>query len=198
MAAKHLTILLSAGFALSLAACEDGSSGTTNQPGGSGAADTGGSDGGDATADAGGAYKQLDITLPNIDGDDLTLTSKTDKDLHILCFWAVWCTPCQAELAQMAPMWEEMKGRGLNVYAVSIDGPDTASRVPGFANSQGYPFPVLMDRETEFLTEYNPKGDIPFYVILDADGNVVKTHQGYVEGDMDGLREYLEEKLPAE
>ena len=37
----------------------------------------------------------------------------------------------EAELKKMAPMWEEMKDRGLNVYAVSTDGPDTASRVAG-------------------------------------------------------------------
>ena len=141
-------------------------------------------------------YKTLDITLPDINEDDYTLVSRTKDDLHIVCFWAVWCTPCQAELKKMAPMWEEMKDRGLNVYAVSTDGPDTASRVAGFAQQEGYPFPVLMDRETTLLAKYNPKGDIPFYVILDADGNVVKSHQGYVKGDMEKLKKELDEMLP--
>lgn len=186
------SLLLASAVTLALAACEDSSS--SNPPGGAGG--TPASGGGPADAGAAGTYKELSITLPDLEGNDLTLVSKTDHDLHILCFWAVWCTPCQAELAQMAPMWQELQGRGLNVYAVSIDGPDTASRVPGFASAQGYPFPVLMDRETEFLSQYNPKGDIPFYVILDANGDVVKTHQGYVEGDMVGLREFLEKTLP--
>jgi len=141
-------------------------------------------------------YAELDITLPDINDEDFTLVSATKDDVHILCFWAVWCTPCQAELAKMGPMWTEMKSRGLNVYAVSIDGPDTAARVPGFAQQEGYEFPVLMDRETQVLSRYNPKGDIPFYVILDADGKVLKSHQGYVKGDMEGLRKYLEETLP--
>ena len=155
-------------------------------------------DGGDSASAAGGEckYKELDITLPDINEDDYTVTSRTKDDLHIVCFWAVWCTPCQAELKKMAPMWEEMKDRGLNVYAVSTDGPDTASRVAGFAQQEGYPFPVLMDRETTLLAKYNPKGDIPFYVILDADGNVVKSHQGYVKGDMEKLKKELDEMLP--
>jgi peroxiredoxin len=187
MKIKATFALLSLSAALALA-CEPES---TNAPG-----DGGGSADGGSTA-AAGPYKTLDITLPDINEDDYTIVSKTKDDLHILCFWAVWCTPCQAELKKMGPMWEKMKDRGLNVYAVSTDGPDTASRVAGFAQQEGYPFPVLMDRDTEVLAKYNPKGDIPFYVILDADGNVVKSHQGYVKGDMPVLEAELDKMLPA-
>lgn len=183
MKTKATFALLSLSAVLVLA-CEPDSS---NTPGDGGSADGG------ATASI---YKSLDITLPDINEEDYTIVSKTDHDLHILCFWAVWCTPCQAELRKMGPMWKNMKDRGLNVYAVSTDGPDTASRVAGFAQQEGYEFPVLMDRETTLLAKYNPKGDIPFYVILDADGNVIKAHQGYVKGDMEGLEAYLDETLP--
>lgn len=55
----------------------------------------------------------------------------------------------------------------------------------------------MLDRETSLLSSYNPKGDIPFYVVLDADGQVIKAHQGYVKGDMEGLRAFLDERLPS-
>ncbi|GEM_PF-324800 len=197
MVKKAFRIIPVLSLAAALAGCDDGSS-STKTPGGDGGAEAStATDGaGGACGDRSGTYKELEIMLPDINDDDVTITSKTDHDLHILCFWAVWCTPCQAELAKMGPMWEEMKDRGLNIYAISIDGPDSTSRVPGFAQSQGYKFPVLLDRETEVLAQYNPKGDIPFYVILDADGNVVKSHQGYVKGDMVGLKKYLDTTLP--
>lgn len=167
------------GLGMATVSC-DGGDGTSAAPGGAG----------------GASYSELDITLPDINGDDITITSATKDDVHVLCFWAVWCTPCQAELTKLHPEWEKMKDRGLNVYAISIDGPDTQARVTGFAQQQGWKYPILLDRETEVLARYNPKGDIPFYVVLDADGNVLKQHQGYVKGDMENLKKFLDETLP--
>jgi hypothetical protein len=48
------------------------------------------------------------------------------------------------------------------------------------------------------LARYNPKGDIPFYVVLDADGNILQSHQGYVKGDEVKLEQFLTEQLPSE
>jgi peroxiredoxin len=138
------------------------------------------------------AAKEIGITLPNIDGEDYSIASKSEKDVHVLCFWAVWCTPCQAELAQIKPIWNDLKDKGLNVYAISIDQPDTASRVVSMAEQAGYEFPVLMDRDSSVLGRYNQSGEIPFYVVLDANGEKLKEHQGYTKGDEKELRTYLE------
>jgi len=167
-------------LALALTGCAAGAGGTTADTAKPGAT----------------TYRELGITLPDLDEADFQIVSKTKDDVHVLAFWAVWCSPCQSELAQLQVLWKEMRERGLNVYAVSIDGPDTQARVAGFASSEGYEFPVLLDRETEVLSSYNPKGDVPFYVVLDADGQVIKSHQGYVKGDIEGLRAFLDERLP--
>lgn len=139
----------------------------------------------------------LGITLSTLEGDEHTITSDTPNDVHVLAFWATWCIPCVGELAQMQGVYDRMAPRGLKIYAISIDGPDTVSRVPGFASQEKWTFPVLYDSDTQVLARYNPKGDIPFYVVLDAQGNILKSHQGYVKGDMDVLEKFLDEKLPA-
>lgn len=90
-----------------------------------------------------------------------------------------------------------MKDRGLRVYAISIDAPDTAAQVVPWVEREGYGFPVLLDRETEVLTRYNPRGDIPYYVVLDASGKVLKDHQGYMTGDLEELAAFLETVLPS-
>jgi peroxiredoxin len=142
-------------------------------------------------------YAELDITLPDLEDDDVTIASDSADTVHILAFWAVWCVPCTAELAKMKGMYDRLEPRGLEIYAVSIDGPDTMSRVPGFASQEGWRFPVLYDSDTEILARYNPKGDIPFYAVLDAKGNIIKTHQGYVKGDIIELEQFLDQRLPA-
>ncbi|NVB40210.1 TlpA family protein disulfide reductase [Pseudenhygromyxa sp. WMMC2535] len=152
---------------------------------------------GGATAAPSDVYADLGITLTNLEDDDVTIVSQTADDVHVLAFWATWCVPCTGELAKMKGIYDRLHDRGLNIYAISIDGPDTISRVPGFASEGEWPFPVLYDPETQLLARYNPKGDIPFYVILDADGNIIKSHQGYVKGDETELEQFLTEQLPA-
>lgn len=189
MATSTKTLSLAAALSLALAptlGCDQPASETTSP-------DAAAKDG----AAAGGPFATLDITLPDLDDEDITLTSDTAEDVHILAFWAIWCVPCTAELAKMKGMYDRLEPRGLKIYAVSIDGPDTMSRVPGFAAQEGWRFPVLYDSDTEILARYNPKGDIPFYAVLDAEGNIIKTHQGYVKGDVIELEQFLDERLPA-
>ena len=163
-----------------------------------GGCDSGGGASAGPSDAAGGAHADLGITMLNLDDEEVSVISKTEKDVHILAFWATWCVPCVGELAKMQPMYERMGDQGVNIYAVSIDGPDTIARVPGFAAGEGWTFEVTYDPETELLSRYNPKGDIPFYVVLDAEGNILKSHQGYVKGDVVKLEQFLTEQLSGE
>jgi peroxiredoxin len=138
----------------------------------------------------------LDVTLSDVDGNFVTPSAETGKEVFVLVFWATWCQPCQQELTKMDALHGTMKARGLRIYAISIDGPDTVSQVVPWVQREGYRFEVLLDRETEVLTRYNPRGDIPYYVVLDAQGKVLKDHQGYVSGDVDDLARFLETVLP--
>lgn len=170
---------LIAGLLLALA-CGPSSGGSTS-PGDAEAASSGG----------------LDIALPDVDGELVTPTANSEQDVFVLAFWATWCQPCQQELTKMNVMYDTRKARGLQIFAVSIDGPDTAAQVGPWVEREGYKFPVLLDRETQVLTRYNPRGDIPYYVVLDAQGRVLKDHQGYMTGDMEELETYLDSVLPA-
>lgn len=150
-----------------------------------------------AGSGGGGAPSRgIDIALPDMEGKLVTPTADTGNEVFVLAFWATWCQPCQQELTKMAGMHESMKDRGLRIYAVSIDGPDTAAQIVPWAEREGYPFPVLHDRETQVLTRFNPRGDIPYYVVLDATGKVIKDHQGYMSGDMEELEAFLDGVLP--
>ena len=179
---SRATRLLAAVIALGLFTSCDGNKSSTNAP--------------TIAADRSAAYRELDITLPDLQGESYTLTSNRATDVHVLAFWAAWCTPCQAELAQLKVIFADLKSRGLHVYAISIDSPETASRAASIAKQYNYGFPVLVDRETSVLTRYNQSGEIPFYVVLNADGEKIKEHQGYNRGDEVELRSYLESLLP--
>ena len=133
----------------------------------------------------------IDITLPDLSGAMVTPTAEAEGDVFVLAFWATWCQPCQQELTKMNKMYPGMKPRGLEIYAIAIDGPDTAAQIGPWVQREGYEFPVLLDRETQVLTRFNPRGDIPYYVVLDANGRVLKEHQGYMTGDTEELEAFL-------
>lgn len=139
---------------------------------------------------------RLDVALPDLRGDIVRPVAARETDVFVLAFWATWCQPCQQELSQMNTKLDPMRARGLQVFAISVDGPDTTAQVGPWAQREGYRFPVLLDRETQVLTRYNPRGDIPYYVVLDATGKVLDDHQGYMAGDVDTLAEELDRLLP--
>jgi peroxiredoxin len=146
------------------------------------------------TPETGG--RGLDLSLPNVEGALVSPTAETGDEVFVLAFWATWCQPCQQELTKMNAMMPTHEGRGLRIYAINIDSPDTAAQVGPWVQREGYRFEVLLDRETQVLTRYNPRGDIPYYVVLDANGKILKDHQGYMTGDMDELAAFLDSVLP--
>lgn len=145
---------------------------------------------GAAVRSAGGGT--LDISLPDVDGNVVVVEAALPDEIFVLVFWATWCQPCQQELAKLNGLYADRRRRGLRVFAISIDGPDTTALVTPWVQREGYEFPVLLDRETRILGRYNPRGDIPFYVVLDASGSILRDHQGYVTGDMQELETFLD------
>jgi len=65
--------------------------------------------------------KAPDILLPSLKGDSLQL-SDVKKRLTIIDFWASWCGPCIMESkTTIKPLHEKWSGKGLEVFAVSVD-----------------------------------------------------------------------------
>lgn len=149
------------------------------------------------TAAKAGGYADLGITLADLDDEEVAIVSATADDLHVLVFWGTYCLPCIGQLANLQGVYDRLGPEGVHVYAISVDGPDTIARVPGVAAREGWTFPVLFDPDTAVMSRWNPKGDCPFYVVLNAEGHVLETHQGYVKGDVAALESFLGEQLAA-
>lgn len=165
--------------ALTFASCASGGGG-----------DSGGSTDAAATIDpakadlsgrSGTPLKQF--KLPRVNGKPFDVKKHVGNDVLMISFWATWCAPCKAELGRMAPVYDRLADQGFVYVAVSTDAPTDVPKVKPYVDSYGYQFPVLLDTQSELMARYNPRGDMPFYILVNRKGEVVEQHQGFSPGD---------------
>lgn len=123
------------------------------------------------------------FTLKDMTGRSFDLRDHLGKDVIMVSFWATWCAPCKNELERMSKVYEALKGDGFVYLAVSTDGPASVAQVRPYIQGLGYTFPVLLDTQTQVMSRHNPRGDMPFYVLVDRAGRIADIHQGFTPGD---------------
>lgn len=63
---------------------------------------------------------RLQIKLPDVKGDSITLASLKGKVL-LLDFWASWCMPCRAANKKLVKLYDKYKEKGFEIFSVSLD-----------------------------------------------------------------------------
>lgn len=118
------------------------------------------------------------LKFARTDGADLAMLEFQGRPL-LINFWATWCAPCVRELPAVATFAREQAARGgVQVLALAVDG---ATPVRSFLKANGLELPVaLAGLEGSDLSRQlgNAQGGLPFTVLLNASGQVVKTRLG--------------------
>ena len=149
---------------------------------------------------AGAAAEPTRHPFPEIQFTDRAGAAHSLKDLRgtvtVLNFWATWCGPCRMELPELQGLSNQLGARGFSVLTFAVDTPPPLA--DRFAKEIGLALPVyFLDRETEGSLGIDR---IPFTVLLDREGKVVRIYAGFSYGGMKDLKEYalrlLDEKAP--
>jgi len=130
-----------------------------------------------------------DFVLKDVDGRTHALSDYLGSKVIVLSFWATWCEPCKKEMAKLQELYDAHFEKGLMVLSISMDEPETQGEVRPFVKQRGYTFPVLMDTESQVMSQYNPHRSAPYNLIISRDQKIVWSHEGYVPG--------VEQKLEA-
>lgn len=137
----------------------------------------------DADSSAPSGPTAPDFSLPALDGDTISLSDYAGDTVVLIDFWATTCDPCLAEMPELVKLYGEKKAQGFEILAISTDGPETRSAVSATVKKLKMSFPILLDEETEVMDRYNPKGELPFTVVVDKSGSIVLKRASYQPGD---------------
>jgi cytochrome c biogenesis protein CcmG/thiol:disulfide interchange protein DsbE len=115
-----------------------------------------------------------DFTLPQLDGQDLRLSSYRGK-IVLLDFWATWCDPCREETPHLVELQQKYGDRGLQIIGVSMD--DSPEPVRPFYQQFHMNYPVVMGTaKTGEL--YGGVLGLPIAFLIGRDGIIYAKHVG--------------------
>lgn len=124
------------------------------------------------------------VNLKTLDGNSVNIQDQIGQGkTTVVSFWATWCSPCKRELDNVSELYEDWQADyDAEVIAITIDDARGFAKVPGMVASKGWEFPILADTKQELMQALNFQS-IPQTFILDAEGKIVYTHNGYNPGD---------------
>ena len=121
-----------------------------------------------------------DLEMMGTDGRKHSLSELKGK-LVLVDFWASWCRPCRMESPFMVSLYDKYKGKGLEIFSVSLDGLPDQPDAPGdwvkAIEEDGLKWPMhvsdLQGWNSSAVQTYG-FGSIPFTLLLDREGKLIE------------------------
>lgn len=127
------------------------------------------------------------FAVERLDGGQWTLPDDFAGQPLLVNIWASWCPPCIEEMPELDRFARSQGGDGVQVLGIALDDPaavrDFLARVP-VEYPQGIDNPGNADAGVRLG---NPRGVLPYSVLVSATGRVIKQRIGPFEaGEIDG------------
>lgn len=128
------------------------------------------------------------LSLPDLrSGEPVAVTGP--GRMRLVNYWASWCGPCRKEMPVLDAFAREQGGNGIKVMGIALE-----SRVEALSFLEDVPvgFQLLVENPgpgDSSVQLGNRRGILPYTVLIDAEGRLLKTHHGAFP-DPDAVREW--------
>ena len=135
---------------------------------------------------------QIDFTVQDTDGNEVSLSDFAGKPV-VINFWAIWCSPCKAELPDFQEAYEKY-GEDVEFLFVEVVNwrGESVADVQAFMHQNGYDFPVYYDVASEAEAVCGV-ASIPFSIFIGRDGKIAHTYLGAIPEFL--LNQYIQSIL---
>jgi peroxiredoxin len=133
------------------------------------------------------------VSVKNINGETVDfLKSIEPGKITIISFWATWCAPCIKELQAIDAKYAEWQEKyNVKLVAVTIDDSRNVKKVKPKVLGEGWTYEIIIDENQDLARAMNVNNP-PMTFIVDTNGKIVYSHQGYTPGAEDELEKELE------
>ena len=116
-----------------------------------------------------------DFTLTTVHGERFVMSAQRGKPI-VLNFWATWCPPCSAEVAELEEAHRQYAGQ---IVIVGVDQAEPAADVRAFAAQYGLTYLMPLDSQAEVSRKYAVRS-LPTTFFIDRDGVIRRIAHGPV------------------
>ena len=126
------------------------------------------------------------LRLPTLDGSTVELPAAHAGKPILVNLWASWCGPCIEEMPELDRFAASQGANGTQVVGIALDD---AEAVQAFLKRVPVRYTILLDEagpRDAGVQLGNPKGVLPYTVLISADGRLIKQKIGpFQHGEID-------------
>jgi thiol-disulfide isomerase/thioredoxin len=131
------------------------------------------------------------ISFTNLANETLDLNKTLKKNILIVNFWALWCSPCIKEMPVLKELSNKLDNTNSMILFINQDNFKDYNRVDDFVEKLGISKNnVLMDFDMKSYKNFLLKG-IPTTLIIDNKGKILWRIEGVIDWADQNLLEWL-------
>jgi peroxiredoxin len=116
----------------------------------------------------------IDFTLPDLQGNRITLSTAIKDKVALIDLWATWCGPCIATSRSMVPIYNDFKNYGFTIVGVAgeIENTDQLKRT---LDRERFPWTNLIELNNQngIWTKYGIPNSGGGTFLVDKDGKIL-------------------------
>ena len=125
-------------------------------------------------------YPNINFDLFN--GKKISIHELINSGPLVIQFWAIWCSPCKKEMYYLDKIQDKYKDSGVNVICINTDNLKSVPKAKAYVRQKKYDILIAADPSSQIFKKLNASV-MPTTLIMDKNGQIVYTKEGYMGGD---------------